>query len=99
MLGTLLDNACKWARSRIVVSSVAGEDGVIVLVDDDGQGIEVARRAHVLARGVRADQSAPGSGPGLAIVRDRAQAYGGSVSLESSPDGGVDGCMVVLRRS
>jgi signal transduction histidine kinase len=56
---------------------------------DDGPGIEPALRPMVLQRGVRADEAAPGSGPGLAIVRDLADVYGGSIALDQSPLGGL----------
>ena len=89
MLGNLLDNACKWAKSRIKIHS-AQEDGAIVLtVDDDGPGIAPAMRDVVLQRGVRADEAAPGSGLGLAIVRDLAELYKGTIVLEDSPMGGL----------
>ncbi len=44
---------------------------------------------RVLQRGVRADEAAPGSGFGLAIVREIAELYGGSIGLSASPDGGL----------
>ena len=99
MLGNLLDNACKWARTRIVLSIEpsaasgagpdAGGDPVAILVDDDGPGLAAPMREAVLQRGVRADEAAPGSGFGLAIVREIADVYGGSIVLESSPLGGL----------
>jgi len=89
MLGNLLDNACKWARSRVTVSTALDRGAVTVFVDDDGPGIETALRERVLRRGVRADETAPGSGLGLAIVRDLADAYGGTITLEPSPHGGL----------
>jgi signal transduction histidine kinase len=89
MLGNLLDNACKWARARVVVSSAAGNGTVAITVDDDGPGIEPSMRQLVLQRGVRADEAAPGSGLGLAIVRDLADVYGGSIALDASPLGGL----------
>ena len=89
MLGNLLDNAGKWARSRLVVSATPGEGVVTIDVDDDGAGLEEGLREAVMQRGVRADQTAPGSGLGLAIVRDLAEAYGGEISLDESPLGGV----------
>ncbi|HKF66356.1 MAG TPA: ATP-binding protein, partial [Vicinamibacterales bacterium] len=46
-------------------------------------------RDLVLRRGVRADEEAPGSGLGLAIVRELAEAYGGAILLDRSPEGGV----------
>jgi signal transduction histidine kinase len=96
MLGNLFDNACKWASSRVEITSrvfprVAGnQEGTIeIAVDDDGPGIDASLRAAVMQRGVRADQAAPGSGLGLAIVREIAALYGGSIALESSPMGGL----------
>jgi signal transduction histidine kinase len=89
MLGNLLDNACKWARSTVTVRSEAGDGMVAVSVDDDGPGLAPELRTKVLRRGVRADEQAPGSGLGLAIVRDLAGLYGGAIALEQSPCGGV----------
>jgi hypothetical protein len=67
MLGNLLDNACKWARSRVGITSVAGDDGrVSISIHDDGPGLEPSMRARVLQRGVRADVQVRGSGLGLA---------------------------------
>jgi len=89
MLGNLLDNACKWARASVRVSSAVRGGSVEILVDDDGGGIDPALHDVVLRRGVRADQAAPGSGLGLAIVRDLAEVYGGTIALEGSPLGGL----------
>jgi signal transduction histidine kinase len=89
MLGNLLDNACKWARSRVVVSAGAAPRGVVIAVDDDGGGLADGMREAVLKRGVRADEAAPGSGLGLAIVRELSELYGGSIALERSPEGGL----------
>ena len=89
MLGNLLDNACKWARTRIEVRSALDNGAVVVTSDDDGPGLEAAMRDAVLNRGVRADEAAPGSGLGLAIVRDLADLYGGSIVLSQPPMGGL----------
>ncbi len=89
MLGNLLDNACKWASARVSVASSALEDGIIVDVEDDGPGLAADMRDRVLQRGVRADEAAPGSGFGLAIVGDLAELYGGSITLSDSPLGGL----------
>lgn len=89
MLGNLLDNACKWAKSRILVASAATDARVVITVDDDGPGLDPSMREAVLQRGVRADEAAPGTGFGLAIVRDLAELYGGSIVLEHSPIGGL----------
>jgi signal transduction histidine kinase len=89
MVGNLLDNACKWAKSRVSIKSEQ-ESGVVVLtVDDDGPGLAPSMRDQVMRRGVRADEGAPGSGLGLAIVGELAQLYGGTIALEDSPLGGL----------
>jgi signal transduction histidine kinase len=89
MLGNLLDNACKWAKSRVKIQSVEENGAVVLTVDDDGPGLAPAMRDRVLQRGVRADEAAPGSGLGLAIVRDLAELYQGTIALEDSPMGGL----------
>jgi signal transduction histidine kinase len=89
MLGNLLDNACKWARRRVVAHSFLDGETVVTTIDDDGPGLEASMRDAVLQRGVRADEAAPGSGLGLAIVRDLAAVYGGSIALDQSPLGGL----------
>jgi len=89
MLGNLLDNACKWAKSRVAVESSANGAGIVITVDDDGPGLDASMREAVLQRGVRADEAAPGSGLGLAIVRDLAELYGGSIALSRAPMGGL----------
>jgi len=89
ILGNLLDNAYKWAASRIVLTASHSDHVLVLTLDDDGPGLPVELRAAVLERGVRADQAAPGSGLGLAIVRDLAESYGGSIALDASPLGGL----------
>jgi len=89
MLGNLLDNACKWSRSRVVLAAEALSGQVEIRIDDDGPGLAPELRERVLQRGVRADQAEPGSGLGLAIVRELAELYGGSIELGAAPGGGV----------
>ena len=98
MIGNLLDNACKWGRSHVTIDAAADADARWrLLVDDDGSGLAEDMREAVLQRGVRADEAAPGSGLGLAIVRDLAEVYGGSISLDASPLGGLRGALTVSR--
>jgi signal transduction histidine kinase len=89
MLGNLLDNACKWAKSRVSITSSIDNADIAITVDDDGLGLDPLKRDFVLKRGVRADEAAPGSGLGLAIVRELTEIYGGTITLESSPQGGL----------
>lgn len=89
MLGNLLDNAHKWAKSRVAASSSVKGAVVTIAIDDDGPGVPGDLREKVLQRGVRADEGPPGSGFGLAIVRDVAELHDGGIGLESSPLGGT----------
>ncbi|MER9659373.1 ATP-binding protein [Mesorhizobium sp. M0159] len=107
LLGNLLDNATKWARSAVAVSvkpisskGGAGTEGAANLfeisIEDDGPGIPDDKAREVLQRGRRLDETKPGSGLGLAIVADLVNEYGGSLALERSVMGGLK-AMVRLR--
>jgi len=94
LLGNLLDNACKWCRSRVRLTASSDESAaprqrLTLVVEDDGAGITADDRARVLERGVRADQNVPGHGLGLAMVHDTVDLYGGQLSIDSSPLGGA----------
>ena len=89
ILGNVFDNACKWARSRIVLEATRTGGTLVLTIDDDGPGLAQVLRSVVLERGVRIDEAAQGSGLGLAIVRDLAEIYAGSISLDQSPLGGL----------
>lgn len=90
MLGNLLDNACQWARSEVRVGIEADDPThLCVVVEDDGPGIPAALRTQMLERGARLDETTPGSGLGLAIVTELAGLYGGALTLEESPLGGL----------
>ena len=89
MVGNLVDNACKWAKTRVEVRAALDNGYVVTIVDDDGPGLDPSLRETVLQRGVRADEAAPGSGLGLAIVADLVELYGGSIALGASPLGGL----------
>jgi signal transduction histidine kinase len=89
ILGNLLENACKWATSKLAVRSVMDGSTVVLTVDDDGPGLDPEHRALALERGGRVDETAPGSGLGLAIVRDLVELYAGTIRLEDSHLGGL----------
>ena len=94
MLGNLMDNACKWTHAEVrvrteAVASGAGGACIRIRVEDDGPGLAPAERARVFERGRRLDEAIPGTGFGLAIVRDLAELYGGAVRLEESELGGL----------
>jgi signal transduction histidine kinase len=98
MLGNLLDNASKWAHSRVsVVASprpasdgdLAGGGWLEIRVDDDGPGLTPEQRSEPIARGRRLDETKPGSGLGHSIVADLAYCYNGKFELARADDGGL----------
>lgn len=90
MLGNLVDNACKWAKSTIILRAELKADGnTLIHVDDDGPGLPPEDRARAIQRGVRLDETAPGTGLGLSIVADIAEMNGGKLELSTSPLGGL----------
>lgn len=97
LLGTLLDNAWRWASRAIIVTSTLDENAarVTLTIADDGPGIPEAARARALEPGNRLDEQGDGHGFGLAIARDLAQLYGGSLSLDATPGGGLSARVVM----
>jgi len=97
MLGNLCDNACKWARKNVVLKAVPLGSGerrgtprrLLIMVDDDGPGLSAEQRARIGKRGVRLDETKPGSGLGLSIVMDLVQSYRGKLELAQSGHGGL----------
>jgi signal transduction histidine kinase len=90
ILGNLMENACKWARRRVRVSAGAtGLGQMVVVVEDDGPGLPEDQREAALQRGMRMDETTPGSGLGLSIVVELTRAYGGRVTLADSDMGGL----------
>jgi signal transduction histidine kinase len=95
MVGNLVDNACKWAQSRVAVEVLSERPDpthdrhiVRILVDDDGPGLSPQQREQV-RRGRRLDETKPGSGLGLSIVVELAGLYGGGLTLGTAPIGGL----------
>jgi signal transduction histidine kinase len=95
MVGNLVDNACKWAQSRVNLEVVPARGDetqmstVRLVVDDDGPGLTPQQREQVGNRGSRLDETKPGSGLGLSIVVELAQLYGGKLELGTAPIGGL----------
>ena len=96
MVGNLVDNACKWARAQVSIkvdvrtaSDPERQAMLHIVVDDDGKGLSPEERAQVSRRGKRLDESKPGSGLGLSIVVDLAALYGGRLTLDAAPLGGL----------
>ncbi len=89
LAGNLLDNAARHARSRVTVSARRDEAMIVLEIADDGPGIPAADRDRATAPGVRLDERGDGHGFGLAIARDLAGLYGGSLTLAEAPGGGL----------
>jgi two-component system sensor histidine kinase PhoQ len=89
LLGNLLDNAFKWCRGRVRAGAHAYDDRLALQVEDDGPGIAPDAAQRVLERGVRADESQPGQGIGLAVVRDIVAAYDGRIEIARGALGGA----------
>lgn len=94
--GNLIDNACKWCKSTVRVSvdvvnsSGKRATGMALTVADDGEGIPPEAAEALLQRGTRLDESTPGDGIGLAIVKDIAHSYGGEITIGESTLGGAE---------
>ncbi|WP_256646168.1 ATP-binding protein [Thermomonas paludicola] len=102
LLGNLLENAFKWARSRVLLTVTEGAQvpgrraGVVLTVEDDGPGIADDRIAYVLQRGVRGDERVQGHGIGLSIVQDIVRSYRGELQVGRSQELGGARFEVVL---
>lgn len=91
ILGNLVENAYRYARSVVKVSArISSHDGMVSLqVEDDGPGLPVEAHDVVLQPGARWDEARSGSGLGLAIVKEMVLLYGGQIKLEASAEGGL----------
>ncbi|WP_170235787.1 ATP-binding protein [Colwellia demingiae] len=84
LLGNLLDNAYKAAKSTIILTINQQDEALIMCIEDDGVGIKEQQITQILERGVRADTYEAGHGVGLAIVRDLVASYQGKLHIGNS---------------
>ena len=98
LLGNLLDNACKWADSEVRLTIEEQAERYQLVIDDDGPGIPESDRQQVLERGTRLDEQVDGHGLGLGIVRDIVEVWGGQMTLQDSPLGGLQVSIALPRR-
>jgi signal transduction histidine kinase len=85
LLGNLLDNAYKWATTKITLS-VRINSEIHILIEDDGPGADPEKMNELSKRGVRLDEKIQGHGFGLAIAADIVSDYHGSLSFKQSPE-------------
>lgn len=97
LLGNLLDNACRMATREVRLSAIHTADRVCITVEDDGPGVDPARRDQLGQRGQRLDERSE-HGLGLAIALDLVEALGGHAAFEASPRGGLQVRLWLPRR-
>ncbi|MBS0409710.1 MAG: sensor histidine kinase [Proteobacteria bacterium] len=96
--GNVMENACKWRTRRVWAKAEPVSAGQFRLtVEDDGPGLPEDGKDEVFKRGMRLDETAPGSGLGLSIVDELVKAYGGQVTLSRSGMGGLKVEMLLPR--
>jgi signal transduction histidine kinase len=89
MTSNLIDNACKWASTRVMISWEEDRQWVLIFVDDDGPGLSPEEYSSVFEIGERLDEAKPGTGLGLPIVKDLVALYQGRITLWRSSLGGL----------
>ncbi len=85
LLGNLLDNACKWAHTRVHGEIFITGETLVFRIDDDGTGCDPDALAAITERGVRLDEQVSGHGLGLAIVKEVVEGYGGTLGFGVAP--------------
>jgi two-component system sensor histidine kinase PhoQ len=88
IIGNLLDNAFKYAKQQVICRAEQRES-LLLVIEDDGQGITDDQYEAVLQRGVRADERVAGQGIGLAVVSELVASYRGQLQLSKSDLGGL----------
>ncbi|MGL5047813.1 MAG: ATP-binding protein, partial [Shewanella sp.] len=84
ILGNLLDNACKAAKSTVTLTVTGDAYQLLICIEDDGPGISATLQSQIFERGIRADSYHQGNGIGLAIVRDLVDSYNGRIAVSRS---------------
>jgi two-component system sensor histidine kinase PhoQ len=87
MLGNLMDNAAKWARSHVAVRAWREPHALHLRIEDDGPGF--SDTTAILQLHVRMDEKVPGHGVGLAVVNDLVASHEGTLELSASQWGGA----------
>jgi two-component system sensor histidine kinase PhoQ len=92
LLGNVLENAFKWSQRRVLLTVRSepakgmSRPGLVLVVEDDGAGVDLENVEKLLQRGVRGDERVQGHGIGLAIVQDIVRAYRGELKVDKSAE-------------
>jgi two-component system sensor histidine kinase PhoQ len=90
IMGNLMDNGYKYCKARVHVAASSTSERLVITVGDDGRGITAEEAATLFQRGKRADESVPGQGIGLAVVRETVELYRGTLDVGRSELGGAE---------
>jgi two-component system sensor histidine kinase PhoQ len=90
ILGNLMDNGYKYCKRRVRVTASSSPERLVITVGDDGRGMTADEAATLFQRGKRADESVPGQGIGLAVVREIVELYRGTLDVGRSELGGAE---------
>lgn len=83
LVGNLLDNACKWTKSKVNITLICNQ-ATHLIIEDDGPGVENSMIEKLMHRGARLDESVNGHGLGLSIAKLIVEQYGGRLLLSRS---------------
>jgi two-component system sensor histidine kinase PhoQ len=90
ILGNLMDNGYKYCKTRVRVAATSDKERLVITVGDDGRGLTADEAVTLFQRGKRADESVPGQGIGLAVVRETVELYRGTLDVGRSELGGAE---------
>ncbi|THV24712.1 sensor histidine kinase [Peteryoungia ipomoeae] len=90
LLGNILENASKWAKTSVSVTARTSATGSVLTISDDGPGVAEDMRDRLTTRGARLDMKMPGDGLGLSIVQEIVDAYGLQLAFRNRPQGGLE---------
>src|SRR5438874_3008327 len=93
ILQPVVENACRYGRSRVRIRVERDSSRIVYLVEDDGPGVSADERDSIFEPGIRglaglAGNGAGGAGLGLALARRLARGVSGEISVEAGQDGG-----------
>ncbi|MHC4222012.1 MAG: sensor histidine kinase [Planctomycetota bacterium] len=93
LAGNLMDNACKFAQGRVQLKVAGNERKLTLIIEDDGEGLDMLQVEDIQQRGIRLDETVEGHGLGLGICKDILDSYGGEITFSKSDLGGLYVCV------